>query len=306
MNGISTRQLEVFATVAATGSVRAAAQRLHVTQPAASMALAELERQLDAELFDRTRGRLHLSSRGKELLPLAQEIIERIQEMSRGGGDHPLELTGELRLGTSNTVGNYLVGELLSPFVAMHPNVALKVSVANTDTIVAGLLENRIDVGCVEGPVNHPQIDLVGWRDDTLVVCATPSHPLVRHEPLQRRHFKNAKWILRERGSAMRVQAEQALMSLPQGQTVLELGQVEAIKQAVIAGLGIACLPRVATVDAVAAGRLAILNTPFLNLRRRLSLLLHKGRYRGTLIDAFVASVKDGSDRRGRNVGVLE
>ncbi len=291
MLGISVRHIEVFVTVAAAGSVGAAAQRLFVTQPAVSMALAELERQLNAQLFDRERGRLHLSPRGKELLPMAQEVIERIHEMLRQTGEQPLALSGELRLGTSNTIGNYLVGDLLGPFISRHPQVSLQVSVENTDRITAGLLEHRIDVGCVEGPVNHPQLELISWRDDALVVCAAPSHPLAQRSDLKARHFKDAQWILRERGSAMRVLAEQALTALPPGRILLELGQVEAIKQAVIAGLGIACLPYAATVDSVAVGRLKILDTPFLNLQRRLALVLHKSRYRGALIDAFVQSL---------------
>ncbi|HEY9278745.1 MAG TPA: LysR substrate-binding domain-containing protein [Eoetvoesiella sp.] len=291
MIGISIRQLETFVAIATTGSARAAAEKLFVTQPAASMALGELERQLNATLFDRVQGRLRLSPRGKELLPLAQEIIERIHELARQSDEQPLILSGELSLGASNTIGNYLVGELLGPFMAAHPGVALKVSVDNTDTIINDLLEHRVDVGCIEGPVNHPKIDVLPWRDDALVVCAAPSHPLASYRRLQPEHFKGAKWILRERGSAMRVMSEQALTSLPAGQIILELGQVEAIKQAVIAGLGIACLPAAATIDAVAVGRLKILETPFLDLHRRLSLILHKSRYRGALISAFVDSL---------------
>ncbi|NGM87517.1 LysR family transcriptional regulator [Parapusillimonas sp. SGNA-6] len=291
MLGISIRQLEVFVAIAATGTVRAAAERLFVTQPAVSMALAELERQLNGQLFDRERGRLHLSPRGKEALPMAQEILERLHELLRQSDDTSAALSGELRVGASNTVGNYLVGDLLGPFVARHPRVSLQVSVENTHAITSGLLEYRLDIGCVEGPVNHPQLDVMPWRDDALVVCAAASHPLALRTTLQARHFKDAKWILRERGSAMRALAEQAMTSLPPGQIVLELGQVEAIKQAVIAGLGIACLPLAAVTDSVAVGRMRVLHTPFLNLGRRLSLVLHKSRYRGALIDAFVQTL---------------
>ncbi|HUH60846.1 MAG TPA: LysR substrate-binding domain-containing protein [Candidimonas sp.] len=291
MIGISLKQLEVFVNIAATGSVRLAAERLSVTQPAISMALAEFERQINTALFDRERGRLRLNSRGKELLPKAQEIVERTQELVRQAGDESQALTGTLRVGASNTVGNYLVGDLLGPFVAQHPQVSLQVSVENTAGIINGLLEHRLDVGCVEGPVNHVQLAVATWRDDALVVCAAPSHPLAQVEELKARHFKHAQWILREPGSAMRVMAEQMLTALPAGRIFLELGQVEAIKQAVIAGLGIACLPQAATVDAVAVGRLKILDTPFLPLRRRLSLVLHTSRYHGALIDAFVRSL---------------
>ncbi|HEU0229171.1 MAG TPA: LysR substrate-binding domain-containing protein [Burkholderiaceae bacterium] len=292
MIGISIRQLEVFVAVASAGSVRAAATRLSVTQPAVSMALSELERQIGAPLFDRIRGRLHLSTRGKELLPAAQEVVERMHEMLREPDEHTHALSGELRVGASNTIGNYLVGELLGAFVRRHPGVSLSVSVENTRTTVAGVLEHRIDVGCVEGPVNHPEIDTLPWRNDDLQVCAAPDHPLVRRRRLRPSDFAEAAWILREPGSAMRTQSETLMASLPPGRILLELGQVEAIKQAVIAGLGIACLPGAATVDAVATGRLAVLDTPFLALQRRLSLILHKARYRGALIEAFVRSLE--------------
>src|SRR3546814_17433172 len=119
------------------------------------------------------------------------------------------DLTGELRVGASNTIGNYLVGDLLGPFVALHPAVSLHVSVENTDTIAAGLLAHRIDVGCVEGPVNHPQLDVLPWRAAALVICAAPLPPLAQSGEFKARHFNAANWILRERGSAMRVQAEQ-------------------------------------------------------------------------------------------------
>ncbi|MBV6305880.1 LysR family transcriptional regulator [Candidimonas humi] len=301
MIGISLKQLEAFVEIAAAGSVRAAAQQLFLTQPAVSMALAELERHIGAPLFDRERGRLRLSARGKELLPMAREVIERVHEMLRPPGSGPAALAGELRVGASNTVGNYLVGELLGPYMAAHPAVSLTVSVENTDTIVAGLLEHRLDVGCVEGPVHHPQLDVLPWREDDMVVCAARDDPLSSQPRLAPRHFKGARWILREPGSAMRALAEQAMNSLPPGRIVLELGQVEAIKQAVIAGMGIACLPSEATTDAVAMGRLKILETPFLDLRRRLSLLLHKARYRGMLIEAFAASLGMGTLRPDDN-----
>jgi len=292
MTNISPRQLDVFVQIALLGSVRAAAQRLHLTQPAASMALAELERQLDAPLFARERGRLRLDARGRELLPLAQELLERHAEFVRRGRGDSGALSGELRIGASNTVGNYRVGELLGGFVEAHPQVAIRLRVANTDAIAAAMLEHALDLGCVEGPVAHPQLEVRPWRDDALVVCAPPTHPLARRRSLKPADFAGARWVLREPGSATRTLSERVLSQLPSGATVLELDQIEAIKQAVIAGLGIACLPQVAVVDALAAGRLKVLRTPFLDLRRKLSMLIHRQKYRGALIDAFLAQAR--------------
>lgn len=287
----SPRQLEVFVSIAEAGSVRAAAERLYLTQPAASMALAELERHLDAPLFARSHGRLHLNERGRDLLPMAREVIERLEEMRRRATDAPHQLRGSLRLGASNTVGNYLVGELLGGFAQAHPQVSVRLEVDNTHGIVAAIREHRLDIGCVEGMVMQPDIEVHPWRTDSLVVCARPDHPLALHRHLEATDFAAAHWIMREPGSATRALCERALASLPPGETVLELGQIEAIKQAVIAGLGLAFLPEVAVGDAVAAGRLKVLDTPFLDMHRRLSLVLARDAYHGALVEAFLASV---------------
>ncbi|SEP13780.1 DNA-binding transcriptional regulator, LysR family [Luteibacter sp. UNC138MFCol5.1] len=291
MHAISPRQLDVFVAIATTGSVRAASERLFLSQPAASMALAEMERQLGAPLFARERGRLSLNDRGRELLPLARELLERHAEFARRAQGTATELAGEIGIGASNTVGNYLVGELLGDFAAAHPGVSLRLGVANTARIAQGVLDHDYDVGCVEGPVTHPSLEARPWRDDRLVVCARPDHPLAAKKRLRREDFAGQRWVLRERGSATRALSERALAELPEGTTVLELDQSEAIKQAVIAGLGIACLPEVAVGDAVHAGRLKVLPTPFLDLRRTLTVLLHRQRYRGAALEAFLASL---------------
>lgn len=291
MHAFSPRQLEAFVEVATTGSVRAASERLFLSQPATSMALAELERQIGEPLFDRERGRLRLNDRGRDLLPLARELVERHAEFARRASGGAAELAGEVSVGASNTVGNYLVGDLVGPFVEAYPSVALRLTVANTDRIAQGVLDHDVDVGCVEGPVAHPSLELRAWREDHLVVCARPGHALSGKKRLRRDDFAGERWVLRERGSATRSLSERALAELPEGRTVLELDQSEAIKQAVIAGLGIACLPAVAVNDAVQTGRLVVLPTPFLDLRRTLSLLVHRQRYRGAILEAFLASL---------------
>lgn len=282
------RQLQVFIAVATHGSVRQAAEALHLTQPALSMALAELERQLDVPLFDRERGRLYLSTRGRELLPLAQDILERMQDLQQRAGSGAGSLAGELRLGASNTVGNYLVGDLLGDFIAAHAGVSVQLRVANTDAIVEDVLRHELDLGCVEGPIGHRQLETLPWREDALAVCVRPDHPLARKRRLQAVDFLDTRWIVREPGSAMRAHSERVLAALPEVRVVLELGQVEAIKQAVEAGLGMALLPRLALGDALAAGRLAALDTPFLDLSRQLSLVMHRDRYRGPVMQAFL------------------
>lgn len=293
MLNVSPRQLEVFVHAAAGGSLSAAAARLHLTQPAASMALAEMERLLGTQVFERVRGGLRLTPRGRELLPLAQELLERHAEFARAAADRGDTLAGELRIGTSNTVGNYRVDELLGAFVRAQPQVAIRLRVANTEAIAQAVLDHALDVGCVEGPVIHPDLQVRPWREDTLVVCAAPSHPLAKRRSLKPEDFRDARWVLREPGSATRALGEQVLAQLPPPRSRLQLNQTEAIKQAVVAGLGIALLPEVAVSDAAAAGRIAVLRTPFLKpwLRRTLSLLLHRRKYQGALLETFLQTL---------------
>ena len=288
MIGISPRQLEVFVAVAALGSVRAAAEQLHLTQPAASMALAGLERRIGVVLFDRARQRLHLNARGRAMLPQAREVLVRMQALERNAAASPDELLGELRIGASNTVGSYRVGELLGGFIALHPQASVQLLVDNTQTVLERVLDYSLDIGCVEGPAARSGLEALPWREDALCVCARPNHPLAQRKRLAPADFSAARWILREHGSATRALVERELSRLPVGVTVLELGNSEAIKQAVLAGLGVACLPRVAVRAELAAGELIILSTPFLDLRRELSLVLARGRYRGALLQALL------------------
>ena len=288
MIGISPRQLEVFVAVAALGSVRAAAEQLHLTQPAASMALAGMERRIGVALFDRARQRLHLNARGRALLPQAREVLARLQALERSASAGPDELLGELRIGASNTVGSYRVGELLGGFVTRHPRAAVQLLVDNTRTVLEHVLDYALDLGCIEGPAAHSALQVLPWREDELCVSARPGHPLAARRRLRPGDFAGARWILREQGSATRALVERELARLPPGVTVLELGHSEAIKQAVLAGLGIACLPRVAVRAELAAGELRILPTPFLDLKRQLSLVLARDRYRGVLLQALL------------------
>jgi len=290
MKHVPPRQLEIFVRAAASGSLRQAAAQLHLTQPAASMALAELERLLGAPLFDRVRGRLCLNARGRALLPLARDLLERQAALVHAATGRDGELTGELRIGTSNTVGNYRVGELLQAFVQQAPKVSVRLRVGNTEGIARALLAHELDVACVEGPVRDAGLDVIHWRDDALLVCAPVAHPLAARRRLHPRDFAGVDWVIREVGSATRALGERVLERLPPPRMTLELAQTEAIKQAVIAGLGIALLPEVAVQEALAAGRLCALRASFLQplLRRRLALLLPRGRYRGAALEAFL------------------
>ena len=296
MNLPPPRQLQVFVAAARLGSVSAAAGEIHLSQPAASMALQRLEEASGGALFDRTPRGLRLNARGRLLLPRAEELLARLEAFGADEADDPV--TGVLRLGTSNTVGNYLIGELLGDFVEAFPQVTVQVEVGNTDQMVARVMAQRLDVACVEDSPQRAGLTVTPWRQDNLVVCVGRRHPFATRRRLRARDFAAAHWILREPGSATRRHSERVLATLPAGHVALELGQTEAIKQAVIAGLGIALLPAVAVATACRTGQLVALSTPFLDLQRPMSLLYQRSQHPGAALRAFLQTTTAPRTRR--------
>jgi len=286
---ITLRQLDIFAAIAASGNLTRAAQRLGLSQSAASMALGELERQFSELLFDRVGKRLLLNERGRALLPRAQEVLARVQEIGNLFGAAEGRLAGELRLGASSTIGNYLIPHLLGRLAGSHPELKLHLDVVNTEQVIAGMLDFTYDIGFVEGPCRRTELETIPWRDDELVVFAAAGHPLARRKQLTPADLVSAPWILREPGSGTRDVFDSAVAGkLATRNVFLELGHSEAIKQAVEAGLGIGCLSRRTLERALAVGALVILPTPFLDLRRTLSLLIHRDKYRTAVLRAFL------------------
>lgn len=287
---IGTRQLRVFCAVAREGGVRRAADALHLSQSAVSASLAELERQLGAPLFDRVGRGVQLNGQGRALLPRAEDVLARMADIQRQFGPDGGQLAGELRIGASNTVGNYLVGDLLGSFVQAHPGVRIRLQVDNTATIADALCRFALDVGVVEGATHRSELVEQRWRRDRLVVCAREGHPLAGRA-LTADALDGERWVLRESGSASREQFERAAAeALGAFEVAIELGQNEAVKQAVMAGLGLACLPEIALRGAAGAG-IVVLDTPFLDLHRWLGIAVHRDRHQDRVLSAFLESL---------------
>lgn len=282
------RQFEIFVAIAQKGSVTGAAAAIGVTQSAASMALADFERQLGTRLFDRVGKRLALNGDGRLLYPKAVEMVERAQAME--GLFTSAGRAVNLRLGASTTIGNYLLPRLIGQLHAQRPGSQIGMEVGNTRQVIAALLNFEIDVGFVEGPCMHPDIDATVWQEDELAVCTLPDDALARPGGATVESLRQAGWILREPGSGTREVVEQLLTSqLGDIRLVMALGGTEAIKRAVESGIGISCLSRTALAGEIERGKLAALDTPFLKLTRSLHILLHKQKYRTEGIEALLA-----------------
>ena len=284
---LTLRQLEIFVAVARLQSVSRAADKLALSQSAASAALSELERQFDMQLFDRVGKRIRLNELGSSVLPHAAELIDRARELE--GAFQAQDAAGELHVGATLTIGNYLGTLIVSDFMQCHPGSRVTLAVENTAHIIAKVASFELDLGLVEGRCQHPDIEVMHWGDDALDVFAAPDHPLAKKRRLTPTDFAGADWIVREPGSGTRETFDLAVAGvLPSVNIKLELSHTEAIKRAVESGLGIGCISRLALREAFRRGSLVKLKTPFLKMDRQFLILVHKQKYRTSTSRQFI------------------
>lgn len=278
---LNLHHLRLFAAVVDHGGFTRAARALRLSQPAISKSLNELERQLHVSLLDRTGKSVVLTEAGRALHARASELfgVERVAERElrelRG------LKRGILRVGASTTIATYLLPAYLGRFHLRHPGVRIRTTSANTRSVVRALLEFRIDVALVEGPVTHPRIDVIPWLDDELVVIAHPSHRLIRQR-VDVTALADQQFLVREPGSGTREVSERALaIHGVRLRNTMRVGGTEAIKQAVAAGLGLAIVSRAAAADQLALNKISVLAVDGLVIRRTLTQLELRDRSLG-------------------------
>lgn len=291
---LSLRQLEVFDAICRLGSVTAAAQAVSLSQSAASQALAELEAGLDGPLFDRVGRRLQLNERGEQLRPHAAELLERATLAEASLRGHRASPPPRVHLAASLTIGAYLLPDLLGALLLREPGTRVELQIHNTLQVIEELVAFRSDAGFVEGLIRHPDLLTHRWRDDEMLVVASPRHALAGKRPSARR-LAEAAWITREAGSGGREifdRAAHAAGFTPR--TVMELGHPQAVLRAIATGAGIGCLSRFVVADALARRELVVLPTPYLDLRRTLWLVLHRKKFVGAGLRAMLAVLAPG------------
>lgn len=272
---ITLRQLEIFSAIYQEGTITRAARRIGLSQAAASQALAELETQLNRRLFDRNGRRLRSNSAGRELLPWAIQVLDRVRDIETGAERSFLNL----RLCASLTVGNYMLPSLIARFARRHRGACFQMEIGNTDHVVASVRQLESDAGWIEGVFRHPDLQSFLWRQDRLVIIAAPNHPLAGRR-VTVAELAESSWVLREKGSGTRGVFEDAiagkfrLLHVP-----VELGGIGAVKRAVMAGAGLSCISRSAIGLELRAGQLRLVYAPWLGLRREITLLLHRQKF---------------------------
>ncbi len=293
--------LALFRAVADAGGFSRAAGVVHVSQPAISMQVAELEEALGTPLFDRLPRGVRLTEAGATLLGYAQRIAALEAEAERAMRELRGLERGRLALGASKSIGGYLLPEVLGEFRRQHPGVELLLAIANTKTIQTRLLDGTLDLGLTEGmPPADENFCVRVFREDELVIIAPAGHPLAkpasagrRPRPVSVQRLCDEPFILREPGSGTREVLLRALAGAELREVALSLSDTEAIKRAVMAGLGLAAVSRLCIGLELAAGLLVELPTKGLNLQRSLYEVTLRGRRATPSTQAFARLLAD-------------
>ncbi|WP_194437946.1 LysR family transcriptional regulator [Vibrio fluminensis] len=284
---ISLKQLKVFATINHYDTLTEAAEALFLSKAAVSMALSELEKQLGHSLFDRVNKRLVLNQEGQKLLPLVDELLHRVQDIELLLDDDSM-LTGQLRIGASDTIGNQVAPYLLSDFRQDSGHHDQSLFISNSALICQKLVEYELDIALIEGKTLHPELISTQFSQDEMCIICSPSSPLAQLATPTVGDLENSEWILREPGSGSREFFLRAIAPrIEHWHEAFQLNTTEALINCVSANLGLGCLSRLAAAPALKDGRVISVELP-LDMKRRFWLLVHKEKYQNPLLKAFI------------------
>jgi DNA-binding transcriptional LysR family regulator len=229
--------------------------------------------------MDRSGRTLRLTDAGRALHARARELFGVEKSAERELRELRGLKRGVLRIGASTTIATYMLPPVLGRFHLRHPGMRIRTSSANTRTVLRLLVESRVDVALVEGPISHPRVEALPWKEDELVILAHPGHPLLRVGRVTPELLAREQFLVREPGSGTREVTERALAQTGvRLANTMRVGGTEAMKQAVAAGLGLAIVSRAAATDQIALGRIAVLNVDGLVIRRTLTQLKLRDR----------------------------
>ncbi|TCL76856.1 DNA-binding transcriptional LysR family regulator [Hydrogenispora ethanolica] len=287
------RSLRIFYEVATRLNMTEVAENLAISQPAVSQTIRELETEFEVRFFDRIGRRLYLTREGELFLEYARRILNLYQECVQTIGELRGLMKGRLNVGASTTIGIYILTDIIGQFQKLNRGIEVAINIENTRIIENFILENRIDFAFVEGPVGSAEIAVEYFCGDELVFIVPPEHPWTLRDRVDLADLARERILMREEGSGTRAVIENALRAAGAEYRIgMELGNTEAIKRAVAAGLGISCVSKRCIRQEVADGRLRIVAVAGLAVHRDLNLIYHRDKYLSQLFKSFIEFCK--------------
>ena len=284
---LTLRQLKVFEVVARRLSYRRAAEELFLTQPAVSMQVKSLEKQLGVALFEQLGKRVHLTGAGQEVLAYARTVTQQLDELE-AVLNHMKGLSGgRLRISVATTA-NYFIPTLLGTFSRRYPDVTVSLDVTNRETLLEQLTENTVDLVIMGQPPAGLDVEAQTFMENPLVIVAPPDHPLARQAKIPLVRLQDEVFLVREPGSGTRIAMERFFAERDMHlKTGMEVGSNEAIKQSVQAGLGLGLLSRATIEQELALKRLAVLDVAGFPIMRHWYIVHRRGKRLSPTAEAF-------------------
>ncbi|WP_373229907.1 LysR substrate-binding domain-containing protein [Cohnella sp.] len=243
---LNVHQLHIFYTVAERGSFSAAAQSLHMTQPAVTMQVQALEERFGTKLLNRTTKKLELTEAGHRLLPQARKAVELMRDTDVLMVSYIEDLKGRLQFAASLTIGEYVLPRLLGSFLRRFPEVSVNMKVMNTTEIIDEIAHHGLDFGIIEAPCEVAGFVAEPVMNDELMLVIPAEHPFASRDAVTLEEVIREPLVLREKGSGTRQIMEEELLrhgiSESQLHVISEFGSTGAVKSAVEAGLGLSIL----------------------------------------------------------------
>ena len=285
---ITLRQFQVFEAAARLGGYTRAAETLHLSQPAVSMQIRQLEEQAGMPLFDQIGKKIHLTDAGRALYQHAQNILAQVLEAQLELEEMRGVRRGQLNITVASTA-NYFAPRLLAAFCQRHPEVKVSLDVSNREHILALLNETDKDLAIMGRPPEASDLVAHPFMENPLVVIAAPGHPLARAHNIPLARLAQESFISREAGSGTRMAAERFFDEAgTRLSTAMEMSSNEAIKQAVQAGLGLGVVSIHTLEMELALDRLAILDVEGFPILRHWYLVHRQGKRFSAVAQAFL------------------
>ncbi len=271
LNAITLKQLRALAAVQESGSITTAAERLNLTAPAVSTQLKQLEANIGAKLLNRAAdGNGHLTTQGQEVLKTINKIESTLLHCYKTIESLNAGKSGLVSLGVVST-GKYFAPALVALAKKAMPDIRIDLIIGNRRRIVSALEDHSIDLAIMGRPPRYPAVESVAIGAHPHILIAAPDHPLANSRDISRKDLFSETFIQREPGSGTRILMERFLDRTGEGLTYdqMEFNTNETIKQAVIAGLGIALISAHTVMDALVAGRIKTIDLPGLPIVRQ-------------------------------------
>lgn len=270
MNNLTLKQLRAIQAIFRHGKIVSAASALHLTAPAVTIQLRQVEEELGIPLFDRTQEGMRPTAAGLAVVDAAQAIEERLRLLHDEVDAIRGVRAGSLKLGVVSTA-KYFAPRLMAGFIKEYPDIDMRLVVGNRAETIASLRSHDIDIALMGRPPKDIPVRAAAFGDHPLVIVAPPDHPLARARDISKERIAQENFLIREPGSGTRISLEIFLGEVPGRLDDLgaEMGSNETIKQAVMAGLGIAFISAHTIASEVEAGRLVILDVVGMPIRRQ-------------------------------------